>query len=44
MLRLGRDRLLKMPEIRTDRHAGTFLLRLTPADGAVLTVEITVTP
>ncbi|MFH8406225.1 lytic transglycosylase [Streptomyces sp. NPDC018019] len=40
----GADGLLKLPEIRTDQHAGTFLLRLTTADGAVLTVELTVTP
>ncbi|WP_030672453.1 lytic transglycosylase domain-containing protein [Streptomyces rimosus] len=43
-LKTGADGLLKLPEIRTDRHAGTFLLRLTTADGAVLTVELTVTP
>ncbi|MFH8343234.1 lytic transglycosylase [Streptomyces sp. NPDC018045] len=39
----GADGLLKLPEIRTDQHAGTFLLRLTTADGAVLTVKLTVT-
>ncbi|RSO22053.1 lytic transglycosylase, partial [Streptomyces sp. WAC 06725] len=43
-LKTGADGLLKLPEIRTDQHAGTFLLRLTTADGAVLTVELTVTP
>ncbi|OKI05318.1 lytic transglycosylase [Streptomyces sp. CB02923] len=40
----GADGLLKLPEIRTDKQPGTFLLRLTTADGAVLTVELTVTP
>ncbi|WP_326621518.1 lytic transglycosylase [Streptomyces decoyicus] len=34
--------LLKLPKIYTDRHAGTFLLRLTTADGAVLTVKLKV--
>ncbi|MEU7187399.1 lytic transglycosylase [Streptomyces sp. NPDC045369] len=42
-LKTGADGLLKLPEIRTDQHAGTFLLRLTTADGAVLTVQLTVT-
>lgn len=37
------DGLLKLPKIRTDAHTGTFLLRLTTADGASLTVELTVT-
>ncbi|MFG2831498.1 lytic transglycosylase [Streptomyces sp. NPDC048434] len=36
------DGLLKLPKIYTDRHAGTFLLRLTTADGAVLTVKLKV--
>ncbi|UNO42670.1 lytic transglycosylase [Streptomyces sp. MST-110588] len=35
--------LLKLPKIYTDRHTGTFLLRLTTADGAVLTVKLNVT-
>ncbi|MEJ8647435.1 lytic transglycosylase [Streptomyces sp. MS1.AVA.3] len=34
--------LLKLPKIYTDMHAGTFLLRLTTADGAVLTVKLKV--
>ncbi|MFG2494725.1 lytic transglycosylase [Streptomyces caniferus] len=34
--------LLKLPKIYTDAHAGTFLLRLTTADGAVLTVKLKV--
>ncbi|MFE3884228.1 lytic transglycosylase [Streptomyces lydicus] len=34
--------LLKLPKIYTDTHAGTFLLRLTTADGAVLTIELKV--
>ncbi|MFG2212347.1 lytic transglycosylase [Streptomyces sp. NPDC048638] len=38
------DGLLTLPEIRTDTHTGTFLLRLTTADGARLTVELKVTP
>ncbi|MGW1378088.1 lytic transglycosylase [Streptomyces sp. NPDC002446] len=33
---------LKLPEICTDTHTGTFLLRLTTADGAVLTVTLKV--
>ncbi|MFE1775304.1 lytic transglycosylase [Streptomyces sp. NPDC059008] len=37
------DGLLKLPKIGTDTHTGTFLLRLTTADGAVLTVELKVT-
>lgn len=36
------DGLLKLPKIYTDMHAGTFLLRLTTADGAVLTVKLKV--
>ncbi|MEW1752208.1 lytic transglycosylase [Streptomyces angustmyceticus] len=36
--------LLKLPKIYTDKHAGTFLLRLTTADGAVLTVKLKVAP
>ncbi|MEU7223620.1 lytic transglycosylase [Streptomyces chrestomyceticus] len=42
-LKTGADGLLKLPEIRTDGQTGTFLLRLTTADGAVLTVKLTVT-
>ncbi|USA03651.1 hypothetical protein NCG97_28390 [Streptomyces lydicamycinicus] len=34
--------LLKLPKIYTDAHSGTFLLRLTTADGAVLTVKLKV--
>jgi hypothetical protein len=34
---------LTLPKILTDEHAGTYLLRLTTADGAVLDVELTVT-
>ncbi|MFI1739009.1 lytic transglycosylase [Streptomyces sioyaensis] len=36
--------LLKLPKIYTDTHPGTFLLRLTTADGAVLTVKLKVAP
>ncbi|WP_405410436.1 lytic transglycosylase domain-containing protein [Streptomyces decoyicus] len=36
------DGLLKLPKIYTDMHPGTFLLRLTTADGAVLTVKLKV--
>ncbi|MFD7664122.1 lytic transglycosylase [Streptomyces sp. NPDC059788] len=43
-LKTGADGLLKLPEIRADKQTGTFLLRLTTADGAVLTVKLTVTP
>ncbi|MEU4843510.1 lytic transglycosylase [Streptomyces gilvosporeus] len=35
--------LLKLPKIATDTRTGTFLLRLTTADGTVLTVELQVT-
>ncbi|MFI0819322.1 lytic transglycosylase domain-containing protein [Streptomyces sp. NPDC021098] len=35
---------LTLPKILTDEHAGSYLLRLTTADGAVLDVELTVTP
>lgn len=35
---------LTLPKILTDEHAGTYLLRLTTADGAVLDVELKVTP
>ncbi|WP_043263879.1 lytic transglycosylase [Streptomyces sp. CT34] len=35
--------LLTLPKIYTDTHPGTFRLRLTTADGAVLAVELTVT-
>ncbi|MGW2920606.1 lytic transglycosylase domain-containing protein [Streptomyces angustmyceticus] len=38
------DGLLKLPKIYTDKHAGMFLLRLTTADGAVLTVKLKVAP
>ncbi|MGW2413338.1 lytic transglycosylase domain-containing protein [Streptomyces tubercidicus] len=38
------DGLLKLPKIYTDAHSGTFLLRLTTADGAVLTVKLKVAP
>ncbi|WP_367430555.1 lytic transglycosylase domain-containing protein [Streptomyces celluloflavus] len=34
--------LLKLPKIYTDAHTGTFQLRLTTADGAVLTVKLNV--
>ncbi|QKV95559.1 lytic transglycosylase domain-containing protein [Streptomyces sp. NA02950] len=34
---------LTLPKILADEHTGTYLLRLTTADGAVLTVELTVT-
>ncbi|GAA2648683.1 lytic transglycosylase domain-containing protein [Streptomyces lunalinharesii] len=37
------DGLLTLPKIYTDTHAGTFRLRLTTADGAVLIVTLTVT-
>ncbi|MET7765017.1 lytic transglycosylase [Streptomyces sp. NPDC005393] len=33
---------LTLPKILTDDHAGTFLLRLTTAEGTVLDVELTV--
>ncbi|MEU9113994.1 lytic transglycosylase [Streptomyces sp. NPDC048483] len=36
------DGLLKLPKIWTDTRTGTFQLRLTTADGATLTVELTV--
>ncbi|MCB5907190.1 lytic transglycosylase domain-containing protein [Streptomyces pinistramenti] len=42
-LRTDADGLLKLPAIHTDSHTGTFLLRLTTADGATLTVELKVT-
>ncbi|MGP3921738.1 lytic transglycosylase domain-containing protein [Streptomyces sp. 8N616] len=35
--------LLTLPKIFTDGNAGTFHLRLTTADGATLTIELTVT-
>ncbi|MFD7504886.1 lytic murein transglycosylase [Streptomyces sp. NPDC059850] len=35
---------LMLPKVLTDEHAGTYLLRLTTADGAVLDVELKVTP
>lgn len=35
---------LTLPKILTDQHEGSYLLRLTTADGGVLDVELTVTP
>ncbi|MEU6081881.1 lytic transglycosylase domain-containing protein [Streptomyces sp. NPDC047108] len=37
------DGVLKLPKIFTDAEKGTFLLRLTTADGATLTLELEVT-
>ncbi|KUL54579.1 lytic transglycosylase [Streptomyces sp. NRRL F-4489] len=37
------DGLLTLPKLYTDAHPGTFRLRLTTADGTVLTVTLTVT-
>ncbi|MEU9123797.1 lytic transglycosylase [Streptomyces sp. NPDC048506] len=34
--------LLKLPKIYTDTHTGTFLLRLTTADGTTLTIHLKV--
>ncbi|MBT2486949.1 lytic transglycosylase domain-containing protein [Streptomyces sp. ISL-96] len=42
-LKTDANGLLKLPEIYTDGIAGTYTLRLTTADGVVLTVELTVT-
>ncbi|MBT2397725.1 lytic transglycosylase domain-containing protein [Streptomyces sp. ISL-100] len=42
-LKTDANGLLKLPEIYTDGNAGTYKLRLTTADGVVLTVELTVT-
>ncbi|OEJ58456.1 lytic transglycosylase [Streptomyces agglomeratus] len=42
-LKTDANGLLKLPEIRTDGNAGTYKLRLTTADGVVLTIELTVT-
>ncbi|MYT27923.1 MULTISPECIES: lytic transglycosylase [unclassified Streptomyces] len=42
-LTTGADGLLTLPKLYTDAHPGTFRLRLTTADGAVLTVTLTVT-
>ncbi|MET9517222.1 lytic transglycosylase domain-containing protein [Streptomyces sp. NPDC002994] len=42
-LKTDANGLLKLPEIYTDGNAGTYTLRLTTADGVVLTVELTVT-
>ncbi|MBT2528870.1 lytic transglycosylase domain-containing protein [Streptomyces sp. ISL-99] len=42
-LKTDANGLLKLPEIFTDGNAGTYKLRLTTADGVVLTVELTVT-
>ncbi|MGY0062665.1 lytic transglycosylase domain-containing protein [Streptomyces sp. LZ34] len=41
-LKTDADGQLILPKIYTDDHAGTFLLRLTTADGADLTIELTV--
>ncbi|MCA6093607.1 lytic murein transglycosylase [Streptomyces sp. SCA3-4] len=37
-----KEGLVTLPELFTDAQAGTFFLRLTTADGAVLTLELTV--
>ncbi|MGV4924402.1 lytic transglycosylase [Streptomyces sp. BHT-5-2] len=42
-LTTGADGLLTLPKLYTDAHPGTYRLRLTTADGAVLTVTLTVT-
>ncbi|MET8678010.1 lytic transglycosylase [Streptomyces sp. NPDC004647] len=42
-LETDQDGTLKLPKIFTDTHTGTFLLRLTTADGTTLTIELTVT-
>ncbi|MBZ4020762.1 hypothetical protein CCS38_34600 [Streptomyces purpurogeneiscleroticus] len=41
-LKTGADGLLKLPEIFTDNHPGTYKLRLTTAGGAVLLVDLKV--
>ncbi|MEV7015476.1 lytic murein transglycosylase [Streptomyces sp. NPDC093991] len=43
-LRTDADGLLTLPKLYADDTAGTFLLRLTTAGGATLTVELTVEP
>ncbi|MEU7042498.1 lytic murein transglycosylase [Streptomyces varsoviensis] len=42
-LKTDANGVLTLPEIFADGHTGTFQLRLTTADGAVLTIELTVT-
>ncbi|MFF9325464.1 lytic transglycosylase domain-containing protein [Streptomyces sp. NPDC014776] len=42
-LQTGADGLLKLPKLYADDTTGTFLLRITTAGGATLTVELTVT-
>ncbi|MEV0264408.1 lytic transglycosylase domain-containing protein [Streptomyces sp. NPDC050617] len=42
-LKTDANGVLTLPEIFTDGHTGTFQLRLTTADGAVLTIDLTVT-
>ncbi|MGX1883943.1 lytic transglycosylase domain-containing protein [Streptomyces sp. NPDC055287] len=42
-LKTDADGVLKLPEIYTDGNTGTYKLRLTTADGVVLTIELTVT-
>ncbi|MEV0279581.1 lytic transglycosylase [Streptomyces sp. NPDC050610] len=42
-LKTDANGVLTLPEIFTDGHTGTFQLRLATADGAVLTIELTVT-
>jgi hypothetical protein len=41
-LQTGADGLLKLPKLYADDTTGTFLLRITTAGGATLTVELTV--
>ncbi|GAA0484800.1 lytic transglycosylase domain-containing protein [Streptomyces olivaceiscleroticus] len=41
-LKTDADGLLKLPQIFTDGHSGTYKLRLTTADGAVLLVDLKV--
>ncbi|CAL9565132.1 lytic murein transglycosylase [Streptomyces sp. enrichment culture] len=43
-LETGPDGLLKLPPLFADDTTGTFLLRITTAGGATLTVELTVAP
>ncbi len=42
-LKTDANGVLTLPEIFADGHTGTFQLRLTTADGAVLTIDLTVT-
>ncbi|MGW0546435.1 lytic transglycosylase domain-containing protein [Streptomyces altiplanensis] len=42
-LKTDADGLLALPKVYADGNAGTYKLRLTTADGVVLTVELTVT-